>query len=151
MLQGSFTSHAEIDCANGLSSFAALPHPEVPTAEFYKHISADLTEPRRMRCLLGWCGSRALPAKPDAPKDSSKEANAEFQALQAGMQRRLFLYWILEYPLIFFSPCDPGRALSRFGGEGHSQRLVFKGRRATSASGIAKEAQSAKYCKCRKG
>lgn len=87
MLQGSFTSHAGIDCANGLSSFAALPHPEVPTAEFYKHISADLTEPRRMRCLLGWCGSRALPAKPDAPKDSSKEANAEFQALQAGMQK----------------------------------------------------------------
>jgi kinetochore protein Mis13/DSN1 len=63
---------------------AALPHPEVPTAEFYKHISADLTEPRRMRCLLGWCGSRALPPKPDAPKQSSKDANAEFQALQAG-------------------------------------------------------------------
>ena len=37
-----------------------------------------------MRCLLGWCGSRALPPKPDAPKDSSKQANAEFQALQAG-------------------------------------------------------------------
>jgi hypothetical protein len=64
----------------------ALPHPEVPTAEFYKHISAQLTEPTRMRCLLGWCGSRALPPKPDAPKGSSKEANAEFQALQAGMQ-----------------------------------------------------------------
>lgn len=62
----------------------ALPHPEVPTAEFYKHISAQLTEPTRMRCLLGWCGSRALPPKPDAPKGSSKEANAEFQALQAG-------------------------------------------------------------------
>jgi kinetochore protein Mis13/DSN1 len=67
------------------SSLAALPHPEVPTAEFYKHISAQLTEPTRMRCLLGWCGSRALPPKPDAPKQSSKEANAEFQALQAGM------------------------------------------------------------------
>lgn len=66
----------------------ALPHPEVPTAEFYKHISAQLTEPTRMRCLLGWCGSRALPPKPDAPKGSSKEANAEFQALQAGMQDR---------------------------------------------------------------
>jgi hypothetical protein len=73
------------------SSLAALPHPEVPTAEFYKHISAQLTEPTRMRCLLGWCGSRALPPKPDAPKQSSKEANAEFQALQAGMIERLFL------------------------------------------------------------
>lgn len=69
--------------ANPISS--ALPHPEVPTAEFYKHISAELTEPRRMRCLLGWCGNRALPPKPDAPKQSSKEANDEFQALQAGM------------------------------------------------------------------
>jgi kinetochore protein Mis13/DSN1 len=73
------------------SSLAALPHPEVPTAEFYKHISAQLTEPTRMRCLLGWCGSRALPPKPDAPKQSSKEANAEFQALQAGMIEWLFL------------------------------------------------------------
>lgn len=68
------------------AAFPALPHPEVPTAEFYKHISAQLTEPTRMRCLLGWCGSRALPPKPDAPKESSKEANAEFQALQAGTQ-----------------------------------------------------------------
>lgn len=68
-------------CANAIST--ALPHVEVPTSEFFKHISADLTEPRRMRCLLGWCGSRALPPKPDAPQTKSKEANAEFQALQA--------------------------------------------------------------------
>ncbi|KAK1058130.1 hypothetical protein LTR33_013479 [Friedmanniomyces endolithicus] len=61
----------------------ALPHSEVPTAEFYKHISADLTEPRRMRCLLGWCGTRALPPKPEAPKDSSQASSLEFQALQA--------------------------------------------------------------------
>ena len=56
----------------------------MPTAEFYKHISADLTEPRRMRCLLGWCGTRALPPKPEAPKDSSQASSLEFQALQAG-------------------------------------------------------------------
>ncbi|KAK1070989.1 hypothetical protein LTR74_003638 [Friedmanniomyces endolithicus] len=62
----------------------ALPHTEVPTAEFYKHISAELTEPRRMRCLLGWCGTRALPPKPEAPKDSSQASSLEFQALQAG-------------------------------------------------------------------
>nr|OQO19491.1 hypothetical protein B0A51_11537 [Rachicladosporium sp. CCFEE 5018] len=61
----------------------ALPHAEVATTEFYKHISADLTEPRRMRVLLGWCGSRALPPKPEAPKDKSTEAQAEFQALQS--------------------------------------------------------------------
>ncbi|KAK4971504.1 hypothetical protein LTR42_007232 [Elasticomyces elasticus] len=62
----------------------ALPHTEVPTAEFFKHISADITEPRRMRCLLGWCGTRALPPKPEAPKDSSSLVEGrEFQALQA--------------------------------------------------------------------
>ncbi|KAK0280649.1 hypothetical protein LTR54_014469 [Friedmanniomyces endolithicus] len=61
----------------------ALPHTEVPTAEFYKHISAELTEPRRMRCLLGWCGTRALPPKPEAPKDGSQASSLEFQALQA--------------------------------------------------------------------
>lgn len=62
----------------------ALPHAEVSATEFFKHISAELTEPRRMRCLLGWCGTRALPAKPDAPKESTPAANLEFQALQAG-------------------------------------------------------------------
>nr|POF11621.1 kinetochore protein mis13 [Quercus suber] len=61
----------------------AIPHAEVPTAEFFKHISADLTEPRRMRCLLGWCGARALPSKPEAPKDNSPAASLEFQASQA--------------------------------------------------------------------
>ena len=91
-----YTSSEVLGCATGSPGLCeievgtdkvitAVPHPEVPTAEFYKHISADLTEPRRMRCLLGWCGSRALPPKPDAPKQSSKEANDEFQALQAGM------------------------------------------------------------------
>ncbi|GAB7365619.1 hypothetical protein MBLNU230_g6687t1 [Neophaeotheca triangularis] len=62
---------------------SALPHPEVPTSEFYKHISADLTEPRRMRCLLGWCSNRALPPKPSAPTSRGPEAQMEFQALQA--------------------------------------------------------------------
>ncbi|EMC99274.1 hypothetical protein BAUCODRAFT_137475 [Baudoinia panamericana UAMH 10762] len=63
----------------------ALPHAEVPTAEFYKHISADLTEPRRMRCLLSWCGQRALPDKPEAPKNASAASSLEFQALQAAL------------------------------------------------------------------
>ncbi|OAA68660.1 mis12-mtw1 family protein [Niveomyces insectorum RCEF 264] len=44
---------------------SALPHREVDAAEFYKHIEADgLTEPRRMRQLLMWCGERALSEKP---------------------------------------------------------------------------------------
>jgi kinetochore protein Mis13/DSN1 len=44
---------------------SALPHREVDAAEFYKHIEADgLSEPRRMRQLLVWCGERALSEKP---------------------------------------------------------------------------------------
>ncbi|KAH8424296.1 Mis12-Mtw1 family protein [Aspergillus melleus] len=42
----------------------ALPHKEVGTADFYKHIASDgLPEPRRMRQLLTWCATRALGEK----------------------------------------------------------------------------------------
>jgi kinetochore protein Mis13/DSN1 len=44
---------------------SAIPHHEVETSQFYKHIEADgLSEPRRMKQLLTWCGERALGAKP---------------------------------------------------------------------------------------
>ncbi|KAK4506921.1 hypothetical protein PRZ48_000654 [Zasmidium cellare] len=72
-----------IDEGRGHEAFKALPHGEVPTSEFFKHISADLTEPRRMRCLLGWCGTRSLPPKPPPPDQNSSASKLEFQALQA--------------------------------------------------------------------
>lgn len=43
---------------------SALPHREVDTKEFYKHIEEGLPEPRRMKQLLTWCGERALSEKP---------------------------------------------------------------------------------------
>ena len=44
---------------------SAIPHREVDPSEFYKHIEAEgLSEPRRMRQLLTWCGERALSEKP---------------------------------------------------------------------------------------
>ena len=44
---------------------SALPHREVDPAEFYKYIAAEgLSEPRRMKQLLIWCGERALSEKP---------------------------------------------------------------------------------------
>lgn len=46
------------------SGQTAIPHREVSTNAFYKHIEADLLEPRRMKQLLMWCGERALSAKP---------------------------------------------------------------------------------------
>lgn len=48
-----------------LTLLIALPHREVGTAEFFKHIADDgLPEPRRMRQLLIWCATRALGNKP---------------------------------------------------------------------------------------
>lgn len=47
------------------SGQTAIPHREVNPADFYKHIEAEgLTEPRRMKQLLTWCGERALAEKP---------------------------------------------------------------------------------------
>ncbi|KAJ9637770.1 hypothetical protein H2201_004205 [Coniosporium apollinis] len=51
---------AEADFLDG----TAVPHAEVETQDFYKHIEQSLPEPRRMKQLLTWCGSRALPEKP---------------------------------------------------------------------------------------
>ncbi|KAK1700356.1 Mis12-Mtw1 protein family-domain-containing protein [Colletotrichum godetiae] len=47
------------------SGHNAIPHREVDSAEFYKHIESEgLMEPRRMKQLLTWCGERALLQKP---------------------------------------------------------------------------------------
>jgi kinetochore protein Mis13/DSN1 len=51
----------------------ALPHSEVEVRDFYKYIEQSLPEPRRMKQLLTWCGSRALPEKPSG---NVKNANA---------------------------------------------------------------------------
>ncbi|KAI1116233.1 Mis12-Mtw1 protein family-domain-containing protein [Nemania sp. NC0429] len=47
------------------SGHSAIPHREVDASEFYKHIESEgLTEPRRMKQLLTWCGERSLAEKP---------------------------------------------------------------------------------------
>ncbi|EXA30024.1 hypothetical protein FOVG_18559 [Fusarium oxysporum f. sp. pisi HDV247] len=47
------------------SGQTAIPHRAVNPADYYKHIEAEgLTEPRRMKQLLTWCGERALAGKP---------------------------------------------------------------------------------------
>lgn len=49
-----------------------MPHSAVDTGDFYKHIAQSILEPRRMKQLLVWCGSRALPEKPiGGGKDTS--------------------------------------------------------------------------------
>lgn len=58
---------------------SALPHCEVETHDFYKHIEADgPSEPRRMKQLLTWVGERALGEKPSHGKDSAAELAGKF-------------------------------------------------------------------------
>ena len=45
------------------SNLTALPHADVDTRDFYKHIDQSLPEPHRMRHLLTWCSARVLPEK----------------------------------------------------------------------------------------
>ena len=71
------------------SGHSALPHREVETHEFYKHIEATgPSEPRRMKQLLTWVGERALSAKPLHGKDSAAEL--------AGMWQNQFLGHLLN-------------------------------------------------------
>lgn len=65
--------HSEDVLSEGVEDInmvSAMPHSEVPTAEFYKHISQDLPEPRRMQQLLSWCATRALPERPSGTSEN---------------------------------------------------------------------------------
>ncbi|THX25966.1 hypothetical protein D6D10_09816 [Aureobasidium pullulans] len=57
-------------------SSRAVPHNQVETNEFYKHISQTLVEPKRMRQLLMWCGHRALPEKSGGGQMNAAETAA---------------------------------------------------------------------------
>lgn len=60
---------------------SAIPHSEVDTVDFYKHIEASgLSEPRRMRLLLTWCAERAVIEKPAlGRRDASVILGGEIQ------------------------------------------------------------------------
>ncbi|OKP13398.1 Kinetochore protein mis13 [Penicillium subrubescens] len=61
----------------------ALPHREVSAADFYKHIADEgLPEPRRMRQLLIWCATRALPDKPSGSHSEEISARLAARAIQ---------------------------------------------------------------------
>lgn len=56
-----------------------MPHDEVETSEFYKHIESEgLSEPRRMKQLLTWCATRALGEKPSF---ASEDSNARLAGI----------------------------------------------------------------------
>jgi kinetochore protein Mis13/DSN1 len=68
-----------------LTGITALPHKEVNAADFYKHIAADLPEPRRMRQLLIWCATRAMGQKPSGSRSEDESARL---AGKSGLCRR---------------------------------------------------------------
>ncbi|KAK7202752.1 mis12-mtw1 family protein [Myxozyma melibiosi] len=59
--------------SNGL---VAVPHADIKTDEFFKHLDADLPDPHRMRQLLSWCGHRVLAEEKEADKKSSRANRA---------------------------------------------------------------------------
>ncbi|KAL6907099.1 Mis12-Mtw1 protein family domain-containing protein [Trichoderma evansii] len=78
------------------SGQTAIPHREVSTTAFYKHIEADLLEPRRMKQLLIWCGERALSAKPRGTMNSGAVLGAraiQDQLLKDFSSRSEFSDW----------------------------------------------------------
>lgn len=73
------------------SGQTAIPHREVNPADFYKHIEAEgLTEPRRMKQLLTWCGERALSGKPPHGTPNSN-------AILGGEYHFQMMHAMLEY------------------------------------------------------
>ena len=66
-------------------ALVAMPHHDVEPTEFYKHIESALPEPRRMRQLLIWCGTRALIEKPSFTS-TSEDTNAKLAAREIQQQ-----------------------------------------------------------------
>jgi kinetochore protein Mis13/DSN1 len=58
----------------------AVPHADVAIPDFYKHIEQSLPEPRRMKQLLTWCGTRALPEKAHGGTGDANEMLAKDSA-----------------------------------------------------------------------
>lgn len=53
----------------------AHPHQALDPKDYYKHISEDDMEHRRMQQLLVWCGHRALENPPPAPEGQGNPAD----------------------------------------------------------------------------
>ena len=58
------------------NGFEAMPHPDIARTEFYKHVSAEMPEPIRMKQLLIWCARRALVGIKDVNKQEDVNPGA---------------------------------------------------------------------------
>jgi kinetochore protein Mis13/DSN1 len=96
-----------IDCPGANSNFIALPHREVGTADFFKHIAdGGLPEPRRMRQLLIWCATRAIGEKPTGGSDPDEQS-----ARLAG--KLIHEAYVKRHETDFSSAPNPRRGSSR--------------------------------------
>jgi hypothetical protein len=125
---------------------SALPHREVDPAEFYKYIAAEgLSEPRRMKQLLIWCGERALSEKPPhGSRGSSAVLGGESSIIWAGcvkLERHADMVW--------FSTRNTRPAPQRLWGAVRVLRLVRARRRAETTHPGGTTAQPAK-CRLRR-
>lgn len=124
--------------------YTAVPHSDVETEEYYKHISQDLIEPKRMRQLLVWCGNRALPQKP-----GGQLAPAETAAIHAG--KCLHPFPLLPKPIKLtcfpFSTSHSRRTPERIRHQRRTELVVRQRRHRASRAG--QEAESAKRAECR--
>ena len=83
------------DPENVSNGCLALPHSEVEVREFYKYIEQSLPEQRRMKQLLTWCGSRALPEKPSGTvKDTNVIMAGEWESLNVRFELRGMLIFM---------------------------------------------------------
>ena len=73
----------------------AEPHPELSPEEFFKHIDAELVEPRRMKQLLVWCAKRA--STPPPPNKLGGDGNAH--AIGMSSNYRTSLTTLLAFSL----------------------------------------------------
>ncbi|EPX74246.1 kinetochore protein Mis13 [Schizosaccharomyces octosporus yFS286] len=58
------------------TGFEALPHADVPTDEYYRHISKDLSEPLRMKQLLLWASYKHLNQQREKYKETKESSEA---------------------------------------------------------------------------
>ncbi|WBW71141.1 MIS12/MIND complex Mis13/Dsn1 [Schizosaccharomyces osmophilus] len=58
------------------TGFEALPHADVPTNEYYRHISKDLSEPLRMKQLLLWASYKHLNEQREKYKETKESSEA---------------------------------------------------------------------------
>jgi kinetochore protein Mis13/DSN1 len=73
---------------------SAIPHRTVDPSQFFKHIEASgLSEPRRMKQLLTWCGERALIEKPPL---GSADSRASLGGKMDPFQKTLVKSWKFE-------------------------------------------------------